>query len=63
MTRKTAKPAAKPARKRAAKRAAARTTAEDNQQPADDRVIIKRYGNRRLYNTETGTYVTYQDLI
>lgn len=63
MTRKTAKPAAKPARKRAAKRAAARTTAEDNQQSADDRVIIKRYGNRRLYNTETGTYVTYQDLI
>lgn len=29
----------------------------------DDRVIIKRYGNRRLYNTETKNYVTYQDLI
>ncbi|MBI1765220.1 MAG: polyhydroxyalkanoate synthesis repressor PhaR [Acidobacteria bacterium] len=29
----------------------------------DDRVIIKRYGNRRLYNTETKTYVTYQDLL
>lgn len=28
-----------------------------------DRVIIKRYGNRRLYNTETKSYVTYQDLI
>jgi polyhydroxyalkanoate synthesis repressor PhaR len=27
-----------------------------------DRVIIKRYGNRRLYNTETKSYVTYQDL-
>ncbi len=30
---------------------------------ADDRVIIKRYGNRRLYNTETKSYVNYQDLI
>ncbi|MGH9840527.1 MAG: polyhydroxyalkanoate synthesis repressor PhaR [Blastocatellia bacterium] len=28
-----------------------------------DRVIIKRYGNRRLYNTETKSYVTYQDLL
>jgi len=28
-----------------------------------DRVIIKRYGNRRLYNTETKSYVTYQDLV
>jgi polyhydroxyalkanoate synthesis repressor PhaR len=26
-------------------------------------IIIKRYGNRRLYNTETGSYVNYQDLI
>ena len=26
-------------------------------------IIIKRYGNRRLYNTETGSYVHYQDLI
>jgi polyhydroxyalkanoate synthesis repressor PhaR len=26
-------------------------------------VIIKRYGNRRLYNTETKSYVTYQDLV
>jgi polyhydroxyalkanoate synthesis repressor PhaR len=26
-------------------------------------VIIKRYGNRRLYNTETSSYVNYQDLI
>jgi polyhydroxyalkanoate synthesis repressor PhaR len=33
-------------------------------QKADsDRVVIKRYGNRRLYNTETSSYVTYQDLI
>ena len=28
----------------------------------NDRVIIKRYGNRRLYNTETSSYVNYQDL-
>jgi polyhydroxyalkanoate synthesis repressor PhaR len=28
-----------------------------------DRIIIKRYGNRRLYNTETKSYVTYQDLL
>ena len=27
-----------------------------------DAVLIKRYGNRRLYNTETSTYVNYQDL-
>lgn len=29
----------------------------------DNTLIIKRYGNRRLYNTETGTYVNYQDLV
>lgn len=28
-----------------------------------ERVVIKRYGNRRLYNTETKSYVTYQDLL
>jgi len=28
-----------------------------------DHVVIKRYGNRRLYNTETRSYVNYQDLI
>src|SRR5262249_13867699 len=28
-----------------------------------DPVTIKRYGNRRLYNTETISYVNYQDLI
>ena len=28
-----------------------------------DEIIIKRYGNRRLYNTETSSYVNYQDLI
>lgn len=31
---------------------------------ADDHtLVIKRYGNRRLYNTETGSYVNYQDLV
>lgn len=28
-----------------------------------DKLVIKRYGNRRLYNTETRGYVNYQDLI
>ncbi len=32
-------------------------TAEDS-----NKLIIKRYGNRRLYNTETRTYINYQDL-
>jgi len=27
-----------------------------------DKLIIKRYGNRRLYNTETRAYINYQDL-
>lgn len=30
---------------------------------ADDKLIIKRYGNRRLYNTETSSYVNFQDII
>ncbi|HKY03906.1 MAG TPA: polyhydroxyalkanoate synthesis repressor PhaR [Blastocatellia bacterium] len=29
----------------------------------DNRLVIKRYGNRRLYNTETSSYVNYQDLL
>lgn len=28
-----------------------------------DPIVVKRYGNRRLYNTETRSYVNYQDLI
>ena len=44
-----------------AKRAKATTT------PTNDgnanRILIKRYGNRRLYNTETSGYVNYQELI
>ncbi len=30
---------------------------------SSDVLVIKRYGNRRLYNTETRSYVNYQDLI
>ncbi|HEY0427372.1 MAG TPA: polyhydroxyalkanoate synthesis repressor PhaR [Pyrinomonadaceae bacterium] len=32
-------------------------------QKNSDYVVIKKYGNRRLYNTETSNYVTYQDLV
>ena len=28
-----------------------------------DTLIIKRYGNRRLYNTETRSYVNYEELV
>lgn len=31
-------------------------------QPAKEVIIIKKYANRRLYNTETSTYVTLDDL-
>lgn len=48
------------ARKAARKKPAA---ASDDTSAAPDRVVIKRYGNRRLYNTETKSYVTYQDII
>jgi polyhydroxyalkanoate synthesis repressor PhaR len=27
-----------------------------------DAILIKRHGNRRLYNTETKSYVNYEDL-
>lgn len=30
--------------------------------PKKDAVVIKKYANRRLYNTETSTYVTLEDL-
>ena len=32
--------------------------------PADKKepVVVKKYANRRLYNTETSTYVTLDDL-
>ena len=28
----------------------------------DDPVVIKKYANRRLYNTESSSYVTLEDL-
>ncbi len=28
----------------------------------NDQLVIKRYGNRRLYNTETRSYVNYEEL-
>ncbi|MBS1810426.1 MAG: hypothetical protein JST84_19840 [Acidobacteria bacterium] len=30
---------------------------------SNEPIIIKRYGNRRLYNTETKSYVNYQELL
>jgi polyhydroxyalkanoate synthesis repressor PhaR len=33
-----------------------------NDQPAGEPVIIKKYANRRLYNTATSAYVTLEDL-
>ena len=42
-------------------RSMARKKKTPNESP--DTLVIKRYGNRRLYNTETQTYVNYQDLI
>lgn len=56
--------AKKTSKKRASKRTPPKPEiAEGEQEVSDDCVIIKRYGNRRLYNTETGSYVNYQDLI
>ena len=34
----------------------------DTSAPKKDAVVIKKYANRRLYNTETSTYVTLEDL-
>ena len=33
-----------------------------NEKPAGETVIIKKYANRRLYNTSTSAYVTLEDL-
>ena len=38
--------------------AASKDTAADKKEP----VVIKKYANRRLYNTDTSTYVTLDDL-
>ena len=64
MAQKNTKSKTRPAKKRAAKRPSPKSFGIETDQPANDNtVVIKRYGNRRLYNTETGSYVTYQDLI
>jgi len=36
--------------------------ASKEENTANDQLIIKRYGNRRLYNTETRSYVNYEEL-
>jgi polyhydroxyalkanoate synthesis repressor PhaR len=40
------------------------TSGQPHAKPADKRepVVVKKYANRRLYNTETSTYVTLDDL-
>jgi polyhydroxyalkanoate synthesis repressor PhaR len=37
-------------------------TKPEVQTPKKESVVIKKYANRRLYNTETSTYVTLEDL-
>src|SRR5438128_3007890 len=44
-----------------AKKSKTTKTAKTDGSP--DRILIKRYGNRRLYNTETSAYLNYQDLV
>lgn len=63
MAAKSSKSKPRPAKKRASKRSASKSFGIEAEPPNDNTVVIKRYGNRRLYNTETGSYVTYQDLI
>lgn len=36
--------------------------AEAAETPADPPVVVKKYANRRLYNTESSSYVTLEDL-
>ena len=43
-----------------AKKSKTRTAEADGK---TEPILIKRYGNRRLYNTETSGYVNYQELI
>jgi len=42
----------------AAKRAGTSDTAHSKNAPPDDAIVIKKYANRRLYNTGTSSYVT-----
>ena len=37
-------------------------TAASAPRPASPVVVVKKYANRRLYNTETSSYVTLEDL-
>lgn len=37
-------------------------TNPNSESPKRDAVVVKKYANRRLYNTETSTYVTLEDL-
>ncbi len=37
-------------------------TKKKKTEPESDAILIKRHGNRRLYNTETKSYVNYEDL-
>ena len=46
-----------PAKKRATRKKASKAD------ESPERILIKRYGNRRLYNTETSAYLNYQDLV
>ena len=41
----------------------AKTTKTAEGDGKTDRILIKRYGNRRLYNTETSGYLNYQELV
>src|SRR5919199_799881 len=38
------------------------TEAESGAAPANQPVVVKKYANRRLYNTEASSYVTLDDL-
>lgn len=40
-----------------------KTSQNDKGEGERDRILIKRYGNRRLYNTETSGYLNYQELV
>ena len=37
-------------------------TGQGTSQPAKPPVVVKKYANRRLYNTESSSYVTLEDL-
>ena len=37
-------------------------TQDNGAKPSDDRVVIKKYANRRLYNTASSSYVTLEHL-